>query len=484
MSAQNDRAAGVLVGLAAGDALGAGYEFGPAFDGPVEMKGGGPFGWEPGEWTDDTQMAICIAEQAVTGDLDLDALGERFIAWAHEANDIGNQTRAVLSRTVDGADLPSIAAEYFRLHPHHSAGNGSLMRTGPVALAYLGGRDRIAEAAADISALTHADPLAIDACVLWSLAVAEAVETGEIPDLRAGLSHLPTDRRVRWAGIIDQAEEQQPGVFTPNGFVVTAFQAAWSSIVHTPVPEEQPARHLRTTLENAVRIGNDTDTVAAIAGTLLGAVWGSSAVPLEWKAAMHGWPGYTTRDLVRIAMLAINGGKSDVSGWPSAPGLLPYYEQHFPQRPFAVPLPNDPGVVIGNVTGTRIADTDVVVSLCRMGSAAVEREHHDVWLLDDPSPTQNPHLDFVLEDTIRFIVAKRDAGKTVFLHCVRAESRTPTVAAAYLAHRLGISGTDALDRVRTVLPGANPNHRFLTALDHIRRREPGIGTPGREIAQP
>ena len=67
-----------------------------------------------------------------------------------------------------------------------------------------------------------------------------------------------------------------------------------------------------TQVENAVRIGNDTDTVAAIAGTLLGAVWGSSAVPLGWKAAMHGWPGHTeTQDLVRIAMLASGGGRGD-----------------------------------------------------------------------------------------------------------------------------------------------------------------------------
>lgn len=306
MSARLDRAAGVLVGLAAGDALGAGYEFGPAFEGPVEMKGGGPFDWEPGEWTDDTQMAICITEQAATGDLDLDALGDRFIAWANEANDIGNQTRAVLSRATGGSDLPEAAAAYFRQRPNHSAGNGSLMRTGPVALAHLGDRDRIAETAAKISTITHADPLAIDACVLWSLAVADAVQTGEIPDIRGGLGHIPTERRNRWAGIIDDAEKQPPGIFTPNGFVVTAFQAAWSSIVHTPTPEDQPSRHLQATLENAVRIGNDTDTVAAIAGTLLGAVWGSSAVPLGWQTAMHGWPGYTTRDLVRIAHASIS----------------------------------------------------------------------------------------------------------------------------------------------------------------------------------
>jgi ADP-ribosylglycohydrolase len=312
MSAQPDRAAGVLVGLAAGDALGAGYEFGPSFTGPVGMIGGGPFHWEPGEWTDDTQMAICIAEQTAAGALDLDAVGDRFIAWGHEANDVGNQTRAVLSAVSTGSELPAAAADHYRKHPNSSAGNGSLMRTEPVALPYLGDPDQIADAAAAVSALTHADPLAIDACVLWTLAVATAVDSGAVPDVRNGLDYLTADRRDRWARTIDAAEAGQPGDFeNNNGFVVTAFQAAWSSIHHTRVPHDQPARHLRAALEAAVRIGHDTDTVAAIAGTLLGAAYGASAVPLEWKTVLHGWPGYRTPDLVRLADMTLDSGPPD-----------------------------------------------------------------------------------------------------------------------------------------------------------------------------
>ncbi|NIA03335.1 MAG: hypothetical protein GWP12_02195, partial [Nitrospirae bacterium] len=446
------------------------------------MKGGGPFGWEPGEWTDDTQMAICIAEQAATGRLNLAALGDRFIAWANEATDVGNQTRAVLSTAIDGTDLPLVAADRYRDRPRNSAGNGSLMRTGPVALIYPGERDQIAKAAAEISALTHADPLAVDACVLWSLAVSDAVDTGMIPGMHRGLRYLPADRRDPWAEIIDEAEAQPPGVFTPNGFVVTAFQAAWSSIVHTPVPAEQPSRHLQATLENAVRIGNDTDTVAAIAGTLLGAVWGSSAVPLEWKAAMHGWPGYTTRDLVRTAILAKNDGKDGRTGWPSEPDLRSRYTSDYPQEPLAVPLPDDPGVLIGNIAGTWIADTDVVVSLCRMGSSPIGPQHFDVRLIDSARPEANPHLDSVLDDTARFIGARREAGETVFVHCVQAQSRTPTVAAVYLARRLGISGPEALERVRTVLPAANPNQGFLDALERITIRTTNDMSSDGEVA--
>ncbi len=104
-TAQLDRAVGVLLGTAAGDALGAAYEFGPP-RGPeleVAMVGGGSFGWEPGEWTDDTSMAIAIAEVAATGaDLRdeeaLDALVQRWHEWSQHAKDVGVQTRSVLSR--------------------------------------------------------------------------------------------------------------------------------------------------------------------------------------------------------------------------------------------------------------------------------------------------------------------------------------------------------------------------------------------------
>jgi ADP-ribosylglycohydrolase len=76
--------------------------------------------------------------------------------------------------------------------------------------------------------------------------------------------------------------------FNKNGWVVTAFQAALAAIVHTPVPDDNPKAHLRDALVAAVRIGDDTDTVAAIAGGLLGARWGASAVPDEWWQVIHG----------------------------------------------------------------------------------------------------------------------------------------------------------------------------------------------------
>ena len=126
---------------------------------------------------------------------------------------------------------------------------------------------------------------------------------------------------------------------------------------------------------------------------------------------------------------------------------------------------------VGNVPGLSCLASapDVVLSLCRLGRGDVpERtQHQEVWLIDSADPADNPNLDFVLSDTATAISRWRHQGRTVFVHCVRAESRTPTVAAAYLAHHDRISGNEALEQVRRVLPSTRPNRGFLQALDRL-----------------
>nr|WP_281285028.1 ADP-ribosylglycohydrolase family protein [Nocardioides albertanoniae] len=86
---------------------------------------------------------------------------------------------------------------------------------------------------------------------------------------------------------------------------MTALQAAWSSIAQTPVPETDPGSHYVEALDTAIRIGNDTDTVAAIAGGLLGARWGTAAIPAEWRELSHGYPGLTGDDLAALALKTV-----------------------------------------------------------------------------------------------------------------------------------------------------------------------------------
>jgi ADP-ribosylglycohydrolase len=307
--AQSDRAAGVLLGQASGDALGAGYEFGSPLpvDVPVEMKGGGSFRWAPGEWTDDTAMSVPILEAAELAIRDgdsltdhLDHVAARWAEWARTAPDVGVQTRSVLSEALrDGPVNASSLLAASRAHHERqgkSAGNGSLMRTSPVALAYLGDVDSMVAAARAVSELTHTEADAGDACVLWCVAIDLAVLEGAL-DVRVGLDQLPAERRALWAKRIAEAESEAAVHFTHNGWVVHAFQAAWSAIHHTCVPADAHARHLQLGLENAVRVGHDTDTVADIAGQLLGARWGASAVPAQWRSILHGWPGLTGEEL-------------------------------------------------------------------------------------------------------------------------------------------------------------------------------------------
>ena len=281
-------------GTAAGD-LGAGYEFGPSLapDVPVDMIGGGLGPFKPGEWTDDTSMAIAIAEIAATGadlrdEQALDYVVERWHWWAKTAKDVGGQTRSVLSAAARrGISAQTAREESAALHKRtgRTAGNGSLMRTAPVALAYLDDEAALVQAARAVSELTHHDPDAGDACVLWCTAIRHAILTGEL-DARIGLGHIAIERRDLWASRLDEAETSQPSAFAAkNGWVVAALQGAWSSIVKTPVPPEDPASEvfradrLRLALESAVRGGHDTDTVAAIAGGLLGATYGARRCP-------------------------------------------------------------------------------------------------------------------------------------------------------------------------------------------------------------
>jgi ADP-ribosylglycohydrolase len=308
---QLDRAAGALLGAAVGDALGVPYEFGSAPLGPEgpRMIGGGLGDFAPGEWSDDTAMLWCIAEVAATGaklrsDDALDRIAQNFRQWYDSGPpDLGMQTSAVLSAagSEPTAATATATAHHLHLRTGRTAGNGSLMRTAPVALAHLDDPAAIAQAARQVSGLTHYDPRAQDACVLWCLAIRRAVLDGEL-DLRSGLEHLPESSRDEWARVIDEAESSEPGVFVDNGYVVTALQAAWSAIVHT-VPD--PDRHLPDALCAAISIGVDTDTVAAIAGALLGARWGASSIPAGWREAVHGYPGITGEQLVALALSTV-----------------------------------------------------------------------------------------------------------------------------------------------------------------------------------
>ena len=470
---QLDRAAGVLVGSAAGDALGAGYEFAPNVAAEsVSMLPGRLTGRPAGCWTDDTDMALAIARVAATGArLDqtegLEQVGAGFLEWFLSGPpDVGNQTRSVLSSASGPAELAPAAAAYAVSHSR-SAGNGSLMRTGPVALAHLGDDEALVRAAGLVSALTHDDPLAREACAIWCVAIDRAVREGRLDGVRDGIELLAADRRAFWEDRIAEAEQPGPDVIRSNSFVVTALQAAWWAIWSTS--EHRGPAHLAAALRAAVAIGDDTDTVAAIAGALLGARYGGSAVPFTWRRHLGGWPsGLSHADLVGLGVMAARGGKPDGSGWPMAPDLWPHYRDGWHPSGRVVTLDPDPDVLWGDVAGLAEADADAFVSLCRIGRMQRRGDdHHEVWLVDEDGTTANADVGTVLADTADAIALLRSEGKRVFVHCVRAESRTPAVAAAWLVRHNGVDPASALDQVKATMTGTSLRPSLRKAIGHL-----------------
>ncbi len=317
-----ESAAGAVLGMAVGDALGTTYEFDviaqPAFPtlatGPAtDVVGAGPFLLAPGAVTDDTQLGVCVARSLVAhrGELDLADVSRRFLAWSVEAFDVGNQTRAALQRLADGEDPREAGRRVWRASGRRAAGNGSLMRAAPLAVAYAG-RPRPArvEAAVAESLITHADPRCALACAAFVEAIATAVagetRTGDFVDATFmidaaadGSARAAALLREAWASDADDlaavtdaeiaiasdfaaAAAPDPELYGAElhidraaGFVRVAFRLAFWHLRHTP-------RWTAALVDVASR-GGDSDTNAAIAGALLGARDGAPAIPQAWR---------------------------------------------------------------------------------------------------------------------------------------------------------------------------------------------------------
>ncbi|MGW0031034.1 ADP-ribosylglycohydrolase family protein [Streptomyces sp. NPDC003314] len=289
-----DRAVGAVLGSAVGDALGAPFEFGlpgvfrERFPGGAgELCGGG--GWDPGEATDDTQMAVLLGESLLErGGLDLPDVFDRFRPWAAaEPKDIGLQTEQVLL----GGDPWDLASSLHFQVNMYAAGNGSLMRAATSAV-YFAARGRTAtmDAARRIAALTHGDGAAWEGTAILHELVRVAL-LGEDPlaALPATLAEVDPAHRDRWATVL--APGWHPDDATEfNGAVWPCLGSAVWALRTTPSFEEA--------LAVAVDLGGDTDTVAAVTGTLAGAVYGSAAVPARWLSALHvPLPGFDGRVL-------------------------------------------------------------------------------------------------------------------------------------------------------------------------------------------
>ncbi|MGW1406832.1 ADP-ribosylglycohydrolase family protein [Streptomyces sp. NPDC002403] len=301
---RQDRVAGAVVGSAVGDALGAPFEFGPAGvytarfpDGVGTMCGGG--GWDPGEATDDTQMAVLVAESLLErGGLDLPDMFGRFRRWAAgDPKDIGLQTEDVLT---SGEPWDLAAALHFQVNGR-AAGNGSLMRAATSAV-YFAARGRTAtmDAARRIAALTHGDRAAWEGTAVLHELIRVALDGGDpLGAVPGALDRVHEEHRGRWATVL--APDWHPGA-------ATEFNGAVWPCLGTALWALRTADTFESALAAAVDTGGDTDTVAAVTGGLAGAVYGFGAIPPRWTEPLHvPLPGHGDRVLRTPGLVALAG---------------------------------------------------------------------------------------------------------------------------------------------------------------------------------
>lgn len=291
MSAQVEAA---LLGLAVADALGAPFEFSTperaraGADAGLEMTGGG--GWEAGEWTDDTAMALrlaeCLADRGVP--LDFDDLARRYSEWAGGGpKDIGNITRVALSGVSSAAEARA-NAEAGHEATGQTAGNGTIMRVTPLAFAPLEDEEVVAVAREE-ARLTHWDGEAGDASAALCAALRAVGAGGDPIDAARDVAAHPRCQ----AAIEVAASDDQAGAAA----LASAGGTCWSTLAVALLAFKAP--DYEEGVSWAISLGYDADTNAAVAGALLACRDGLAAIPARWL------DGLKEQDRIRAAATGI-----------------------------------------------------------------------------------------------------------------------------------------------------------------------------------
>lgn len=291
MNNELDRCKGALLGLAAGDALGTTLEFrSPGTFTPItDMVGGGPFGLTAGKWTDDTSMALCLADSLIEKET-FDAFDQldKYLKWYSEGYnsstgdcfDIGNATRQALF------SYEKTGQPYCGDTSRDSAGNGSIMRLAPIPVFYYKNPKELYFRAALSSKTTHAAPQCMDACRYVAGLIAGAI-TGKSKDelLQSCFSMIPgywdnepLDKTIRDVADGSFKTKQPPEIYG-SGYVVKTLEAALWAFYHT---DDFEAGALKV-----VNLGDDADSTGAVYGQIAGAYYGLSGIPQKWRNKIY-----------------------------------------------------------------------------------------------------------------------------------------------------------------------------------------------------
>jgi ADP-ribosyl-[dinitrogen reductase] hydrolase len=460
-----DRYRGCLLGLAVGDAVGTTVEFKSrgSFPDVSDMVGGGPFGLAPGQWTDDTSMALCLADSLLeSGGFDPWDQLARYVRWYREGYrsstgaffDIGNATRAALER-FERSGEPWCGSE-----GGNTAGNGSIMRLAPVPMRYAATPARAIELAADSSRTTHGARIAVDACRYLAALIVGALGG-------AGKDELLAARYSPLIGYWDahplcpEIDEVAAGSFAADGpirgtgYARDCLEAALWAFATTD--------SFRTGCLRAVNLGDDADTTAAVFGQLAGAFYGEGGIPSEWRAKVT--IGEEIGDLAERLLEAATGMRPTPipdSYWVSETLIAGEY-----------PGAKDAASARLRVRRMVAAGVETFVDLTQAGERQANRpvESYEQLVSDAAGELGRdlryhrmaiPDIGIPPEDVMAAILDLIDreaaSGRAVYVHCYGGVGRTATVVGAHLV-RGGLGGDEALEQVQTLRARTPKAHR-------------------------
>ena len=433
------RVIGAVLGGAVADALGAPFEFGPAgayterFPAPVlggsgELIGGGVFQWAPGEFTDDTQMAIALAESIIDRDgFDADDVWRRFVSWRSGATDCGSLTAAALRRPQRQG-----AARGAHELLGRSAANGALMRVVGLACGFAAGDETTLIAAARAqAALTHHDPAAGWGAAIAAALIRRAIR-GEDPidAVEPVLDHLAMvdrDQHDVYSALLHPGWRPDDPDALSNATVWTCLaQAVWAVRTTSTFADAVVA---------AIDLGGDTDTVASVAGAIAGARHSVQGIPSRWLAYVHG-SVMTPDGIEHYDNAALQDLARRLAGRAPVP---PTTTEHS-----AGPVEVAPGLPAADLLGAATVPTEfAVVSLCRThGRFASHPVRREVFMIDQAGEA-NADLRAAVADAVDSIDALLAEGRSVVLHCHGGRSRTGLVLKAWAMRTNGWTEREA-----------------------------------------
>ena len=457
-----DRAIGALLGLGVGDAVGTTLEFkAPGTFTPIDdMLGGGPFRLAAGAWTDDTSMALCLAESILdTGAMDLDDQLRRYLLWKDDGYlssngrcfDIGVSTRSQLERyrrTGQAVD-PDVHDD--------SAANGSLMRLAAVPIRWHADLAQATTRSGESSLTTHPARRPVDACRLMGAIIAALVSGATFEDVTASSFWQWGDLHPEISDIAKGAwRHKNPPVIRGTGYCVNALEAALWSV--------SGANDFRSAVLRAANLGDDADTTAAIAGQIAGARWGASNIPAAWRQKVVAGD--------RIAALArglfeAGGGTVNSTTWPHDTFLHAWWVE--PGRLLAGEYPGHPDPVRARQKVDLLVDAgmrtfiDLTTSHDRLvpyepiiNSVATARQL-ELRHLSYPIPDLGV-VDDDEYDTITTGIRHALQHGAVYVHCWGGIGRTGTVIGSMLADE-GRSYDQIIEQLTMLRNGTRKQHR-------------------------